>query len=152
MDDRDGWGECQGDPCWQRDMMMMMIFICLDYVIKQIFTSQIISKFLKHFVLSVFKKRRFPGKKRNILCVLFFGLLPLSLLFLFATQHFNLCILRPSSCVSCLSEYRNNLTWELIFKVWLLIEQGFISKITILGAQGSKFWEGRRGAVITKEP
>ena len=59
----------------------------------------------------------------NILCVIF-GLLSSSLLLLIVTQCFDCCILQPSSGVPCLSGYINDSTWEIIFKVWLLIKQG----------------------------
>ena len=58
-----------------------------------------------------------------IFYVLFFGLLSSSLLLLIVTQRFGCCTLQSSSGVLCLSEYRNDSTWEIIFKVWLLIKQ-----------------------------
>ena len=40
-------------------------------------------------------------------------------------EHNDGCsILWPSSSVPCLSGHRNNSTWEIIFKVWLLIKHG----------------------------
>ena len=58
--------------------------------------------------------------------ILFFSFLLLSssLLWWVETQRFGHCILWPSLGVPCLSEYRNDSTWEIIFKVWLLIKQG----------------------------
>ena len=53
-----------------------------------------------------------------------FGLLSSSLLGFFFSQRFVRCILRPSSGVPCLSGHRNDLTWEIILKIWLLIKQG----------------------------
>ena len=58
-----------------------------------------------------------------LFCALFFGLLSLSLLLVVITQRFGRCILRPSSGVPCLCGYGNDLTGEIIFKVWLLIKQ-----------------------------
>ena len=55
-----------------------------------------------------------------LFCVLFFGLLSSSLLLLVIAQHFDRCILWPSSGVHGLSGYGNDSTWEIIFKVWLL--------------------------------
>ena len=52
----------------------------------------------------------------KIFCLLFFGLLSSSLLFLIVTQHFSCCILRSSSGNPSLSGYRNDLTWEITFK------------------------------------
>ena len=46
-----------------------------------------------------------------------FRLLSLSVLLLVVTQRFGRYILRPSSGFSCLSVLRNDLTWEIIFKV-----------------------------------
>ena len=52
-----------------------------------------------------------------------FRLLSLSLLFF--PQCFGHCILQPSSGVPCLSGHRNDSTWEIIFKVWLLKKNDF---------------------------
>ena len=54
----------------------------------------------------------------------FFGQLFSSLLLLVETQCFSHCILQSSSGVLCLSGHKNDSTWEIIFKVWLLIKQG----------------------------
>ena len=59
-----------------------------------------------------------------IFCVWFFQLLSSSLLLLVVTQRFGRCVLQPSSGDPCLSGHRNDSTWEIIFKVWLLIKQG----------------------------
>ena len=48
----------------------------------------------------------------------------LSSFLLFFPQHFGCCILWPSAGVHCLSGHRNESTWEIISKVWLLIKQG----------------------------
>ena len=44
-------------------------------------------------------------------------------IFILETKRFGCCILWPSSGVSYLSGHRNDLTWEIIFKVGLLISQ-----------------------------
>ena len=45
-------------------------------------------------------------------------------LFFFFSQYFDRSILRISSGAPCLSGHRNDSTWEIIFKIWLLIKQG----------------------------
>ena len=47
-----------------------------------------------------------------------------SLLLLVETQCFSCCILWPFSGLPYLSGHRNDSTWEIIFKVWLLVKQG----------------------------
>ena len=43
---------------------------------------------------------------------------------LFVTQRFGRCIFRPSSGVSCLPGHGNDLTCEIILKLWLLVKRG----------------------------
>ena len=72
--------------------------------------------------LRFFSCLNFWDKAWWFLSVRGFGLLSSSLLFF--SQRFSRCILQPSSGVPCLSGHRNDLTWGIIFKVWLLIKQG----------------------------
>ena len=58
-----------------------------------------------------------------IFCVWFFELLSTYLSLLVVTQCFSRCILQPFSDAPCLSGHKNDSTWEIIFKVWLLIKQ-----------------------------
>ena len=56
-----------------------------------------------------------------IILLWFFGLLSSSLLLLVETQNFICCILlRPSSGVPCLSEHRNDSTWETLKMISLV--------------------------------
>ena len=48
------------------------------------------------------------------------------------TQRFGRYILQPSSDTPCLSEYRDDSIWEIIFKIWLLFKQDVQELIKIL--------------------
>ena len=67
---------------------------------------------------------KFLIENQKISWLWFFGLLSSSLLGWVETLRFGCCILLPFSSVPCLSEHRNDSTWEVIFNVWLLIKQG----------------------------
>ena len=83
--------------------------------------------------------------------MLFFGLLSSFLLLLVVTQRFSRFVPRSSSGVSCLYGHRNDSTWWIIFKVWLLIKKGFISEKVYrcyfsVGTRHKRvFWGWRKG-------
>ena len=70
----------------------------------------------------------------NFLCiilVIIFRTVVLIFIVVSWNKHFGCCILQLSSGIPSLSEHRNDPTWEIIIKVWLLIKQGIQEPTTV---------------------
>ena len=82
-------------------------------------SSKLYTDFIFVTHLTVLYAQKLKEKSELQYFELFFGLLFSSLLLLVVTQHFSRCILQPSS----LSGNGNGSTWEIVFKVCILVKQ-----------------------------